>query len=85
MLRTHAALAAGLAFVAITGSGWAQDRPGEGASTRPQREARAPDDAPKVGDEAPLFTLKSLDGTEETDLASFRDQRPVILFFGSYT
>ncbi len=30
------------------------------------------DNAPKVGDVAPVFTLKSLDGTSETDLASFK-------------
>jgi hypothetical protein len=56
---------------------------------RPQRQRRQGrarvDKAPKVGDMAPLFTLKSLDGMSTTDLASFRDQRPVILFFGSYT
>ena len=43
------------------------------------------DDAPKVGDVAPVFTLKSLDGKSETDLASFKGQKPVLLFFGSYT
>lgn len=50
-----------------------------------RRRARGPDNAPKVGDVAPTFKLKSLDGKSETDLASFRDERPVILFFGSYT
>jgi len=39
----------------------------------------------RVGDEAPLFTLRSEDGKQETVLAGFRDQRPVILLFGSYT
>lgn len=43
------------------------------------------DGAPKVGQLAPLFKLKSLDGKKETDLASFRAKKPVILFFGSYT
>ena len=41
--------------------------------------------APKVGEWAPVFKAKSLDGKRETDLASFRGQRPVVLFFGSYT
>ena len=50
------------------------------------REMMSRDDgAPKVGDQAPVFKLKSLDGTSETDLASFRAKKPVILFFGSYT
>ena len=39
----------------------------------------------QVGVPAPNFALKSLDGESETDLATFRGQRPVILFFGSYT
>ena len=39
----------------------------------------------QVGQEAPTFVLKSLDGESETDLASFRGQKPVVLFFGSYT
>ncbi len=43
------------------------------------------DTAPKVGDAAPVFTLKSLDGKSETDLASFKGKKPVLLFFGSYT
>jgi hypothetical protein len=43
------------------------------------------DDAPKVGDVAPVFTLKSLDGKSETSLASFKGRKPVLLFFGSYT
>ena len=39
----------------------------------------------QVGEMAPLFTLKSLDGSTETDLASFREKKPVVLLFGSYT
>ncbi len=50
------------------------------------RERMSRDDgAPKVGDVAPAFTLKSLDGKSETDLASFKGKKPVLLFFGSYT
>lgn len=43
------------------------------------------DGAPAVGEMAPTFILKSLDGNSETDLQSFRGQKPVVLFFGSYT
>jgi hypothetical protein len=39
----------------------------------------------QVGDAAPDFALKTLDGTAEVQLASFRAQRPVVLVFGSYT
>ncbi|MDG2014642.1 MAG: hypothetical protein P8J33_14135 [Pirellulaceae bacterium] len=39
----------------------------------------------KVGEAAPNFTLKSLDGKTETELAALIVDKPVILFFGSYT
>ena len=39
----------------------------------------------KVGQVAPTFKLKSLDGKSETDLASFKGKKPVVLLFGSYT
>ena len=39
----------------------------------------------KVGEVAPTFKLKSLDGDSETDLAEFKGKKPVVLFFGSYT
>ncbi len=39
----------------------------------------------KVGQPAPTFVLKSLDGESETNLATFKDNKPVVLFFGSYT
>ncbi len=58
--------------------------PGESPG-QSQRGPRGPDNAPKIGDEAPTFKLKSLNGKSETDLASFRDEQPVVLFFGSYT
>ena len=37
------------------------------------------------GDKAPDFTLKTLDGSREVNLASYRGTRPVVLIFGSYT
>ena len=43
------------------------------------------DNAPKIGEMAPTFKLMSLDGKEETNLADFKDNKPVVLFFGSYT
>jgi hypothetical protein len=38
-----------------------------------------------VGDEAPDFTLKTVDGAKEVQLSSFRGKQPVVLVFGSYT
>jgi AhpC/TSA family len=39
----------------------------------------------EVGDAAPDFTLKTLDGAKQVQLSSFRGQKPVVLVFGSYT
>lgn len=73
---------------ATSGVTFAQER--EGRQGRRHRgrggERMSKDDsAPKVGEAAPAFKLKSLDGKTETDLATFRSKRPVVLFFGSYT
>ena len=37
----------------------------------------------RSGDQAPNFKLKTLDGAQEFDLADFN--KPVVLFFGSYS
>lgn len=40
----------------------------------------------RAGDTAPKFTLKLLDDdSKRVRLASFRRDKPVVLFFGSYT
>jgi hypothetical protein len=39
----------------------------------------------QVGDAAPDFALKSVDGASQVRLSSFRGQKPVVLIFGSYT
>ena len=41
--------------------------------------------APKVGDEAPDFTLPTLDGKESIKLTQHKNDRPVVLVFGSFT
>ena len=48
-------------------------------------EQAAPEGGPNVGDLAPDFTLKTLDGTAEVQLSSYRGECPVALVFGSYT
>ena len=40
---------------------------------------------PKVGEEAPDFSLKRLGSEERVRLSDFRGRRPVALAFGSYT
>ena len=70
-----AVVAAGAAVaVGLTAFGQARkdgDRPREGTL--------------KVGEAAPNFKLKSLDGKSEVELASFKGKKPVVLVFGSYT
>jgi len=58
---------------------------GAGAAAQNTPERRSTEAPLKVGDEAPPFTLMSLDGKEEFALTDFRAKKPVILFFGSYT
>ena len=41
--------------------------------------------APKVGDLAPDFELQDPSGATAVRLSDFRDKRPVVLVFGSYT
>jgi hypothetical protein len=45
------------------------------------RETRAP----AVGDEAPDFELRRLDGQGSVRLSTFRGAKPVALIFGSFT
>jgi len=75
--------------VSLLASGWlaVSDCSAQGNSRRERARQRMnrQDDAPKVGDEAPLFKLKSLDGESETELKAFRGEKPVVLIFGSYT
>jgi hypothetical protein len=42
-------------------------------------------DTLRVGDAAPDFTLSDPQGKQKVTLSSFREKRPVILIFGSYT
>ena len=65
-------LAAGLGLLGFGGCG----RSGRGIVTRI---------ALKAGEMALLFKVKSLDGETEFNLEDYRGNKPVILFFGSYT
>lgn len=52
---------------------------------RRQRQRPQDKNALKVGQLAPTFKLKSLDGKESFALKDLRGDKPVVLFFGSYT
>ena len=54
------------------------------AEARRRGDLRMPDTL-KVGDAAPDFKLRTVDGTGEVQLSSYRGKRPVVLVFGSYT
>jgi Ca2+-binding EF-hand superfamily protein len=45
----------------------------------------SPFEGPRVGQTAPDFTLASPDGKKTVTLSDFRDKRPVVLIFGSFT
>jgi hypothetical protein len=75
-------VAAHLAACAASGGRDQADADTEKSQTPQERK----DAAPKVGDDAPRFTLKMLDDkSKEVELAGFFGKRPVVLFFGSYT
>ncbi len=40
---------------------------------------------PKVGQTAPEFVLKTLDGKQTIKLSQYKGKKPVVLVFGSYT
>lgn len=52
----------------------------------PTKSATARTKAPRVGEKAPLFSLKTFDDkTKEESLAQLVASKPTVLFFGSYT
>jgi len=56
-----------------------------GQKGRRGRGRGGPDNSLIVGEVAPDFKIKSLDGKTETQLTSFKGKKPVVLIFGSYT
>ena len=69
-----------LAAVVRTGRG---GRPGEVIT--PAAKGERIEEKLEVGDEAPDFTLPLVSGKDKLTLSSFRDKRPVVLIFASYT
>ncbi|MFQ5493974.1 MAG: hypothetical protein ACE5EX_01205 [Phycisphaerae bacterium] len=83
-------LVAVLALSVPAGTAWCQEHGRTGdegqRGRRGMRQRMMRDDgAPKAGEMAPAFALKSLDGKSEMSLERFRGKKPVVLFFGSYT
>jgi ferric-dicitrate binding protein FerR (iron transport regulator) len=69
-----------LVTIHMIGTAWAAEPTSRAAATMP-----ATGSAAQPGQVAPDFTLKTLDGKSEVTLSSFKDRRPVVLVFGSYT
>ena len=67
----------------MTGGRGGQGRGGQGRGG--QGRGRSDASGLKVGQQAPNFKLKSLDGKSQTELSAIRSKKPVVLFFGSYT
>ena len=90
-LTLAAILALAVVFVAADHSDAQQAgrKKGERAGTRKRFGRRRAGfrgrDRLKVGDVAPEFTLKSLDGKKTVTLSNFQGKKPVLLVFGSYT
>ena len=57
--------------------------PGIGRPDQPRRPGGA--GVPQVGDIAPDFTLRTLDGKGSVTLSEVSKGRPTVLIFGSYT
>lgn len=77
----------GLAALLLVGTALilaAEARAQQGAGKGREKKER-PDRAPKLGAEAPDFTLKTMDGKSEVNLTEERKRHPVLLIFGSYT
>ncbi|MDO8544903.1 MAG: redoxin family protein [Opitutaceae bacterium] len=57
-------------------------------AAKPTAAAVKPDRHPettRLGDRAPDFALRTLDGKQTVKLSDFRGKKPVVLIFGSYT
>lgn len=70
-------------LLALLAAAGCQTAPHTAARKRHPGDLRQPTKL-RVGDPAPDFKLKRMDGGE-VRLSSFRGQRPVLLVFGSYT
>ena len=82
---TYAISLAVTAHLAACAASGGRDQANTDAEKSPTSQERK-DTAPKVGDDAPRFTLQMLDDkSKKVELAGFFGKRPVVLFFGSYT
>jgi len=85
-MKTITMMTIGLAIGAVLCAPTVFAQPGVRAKKSDKASEKSARPTPLItGETAPPFVLKSLDGKSETDTSSFRGQRPIILFFGSYT
>ena len=77
-------IAAALAVLLCCSIAVAQRPPRPGGQPGGRPGGRQPDRL-KEGDDAPNFSLKTLDGKQTVKLSEFRGKKPVAMIFGSYT
>jgi len=82
MAMGNAGLALGLtALAAVMSCSSSRDQ----AVKKMIADRKSRDTAPRVGEDAPNFSLSTKGGERTVELASFRGKKPVVLIFGSYT
>jgi hypothetical protein len=85
LLPAGMTLCAGLALWCTLGAQSAQKGKKAGEVNTPPAKGERVKDMVKVGDLAPDFTLADIKGDKKVTLSGFKDQKPVVLIFGSYT
>ena len=85
MRTVRIVMLAGLTAALIAGAATAQQGRNRQGRQGQGRQRQLEEGALKIGQYAPTFDLKSLDGKDTFGLKGFRGEKPVILFFGSYT
>lgn len=83
-MKIHLAILTLAVFLAGCASSRIKPPPLLNEKRGPQGDLRRVDTV-HVGDIAPDFKLKTLDGKRTIQLRQFRGKRPVVLIFGSYT
>ncbi len=74
-------------LLVLSGASLSQDKknPKTGETNTPPAFGERKFTKLRPGDPAPDFTLPDLKKTKEIKLSSFKDKKPVVLIFGSYT
>ena len=72
-------------LLSSAGAGQGKKDPKTGEFNTPAAKGERKDTKLKVGDPAPDFSLPVLKKNKDVKLSSFKDKKPVVLIFASYT